>query len=72
MREYISFVAFAWCCAWWSASVYYFVVNWRKHKNKFGNLHLPVIVFTGVFSPGLVIAEMILSLGKGIKKRLDL
>ena len=59
MREYLNLIVFAWCCAWWSASLYYFVVNWREHQSKFGCLHIPVIIFTGIFSPGLVIVESV-------------
>jgi len=68
MREYVNFAVFAWCCAWWLASIYYFVTNWKKHEKRFGYLHVPVIVFTGIFSPGLVIVETILGIIKRLKR----
>ena len=64
MREYINLLVFVWCCAWWAASIYYFVVNWEEHKKKYGSFHIPAIIFTGIFSPGLVIVETVWSIGK--------
>lgn len=69
MREYINFLLFAWCCAWWVGSTYFFVINWEKHKKIFGYLHIPVIVFTGIFSPGLVIVETLIGLGKRLRSK---
>ena len=66
MREFIDLLVFGWCCAWWTASIYFFVSNWKRHEKKFGYLHIPVVIFTGVFSPGLVIVETAVSLGKWI------
>lgn len=64
MRDYLNIIVVYYFVCCWSGSIYFFIANRKKHRQRFGNLWLPVVIFTGVFSPGLIIVEFLVSLWK--------
>lgn len=68
MRDYLNLVVFAYCMICWAVFIFYAYENSESHRKKFGYLWFPTIVVGVVFSPGLLLVEIVVGIVKWLLK----